>query len=78
MKTQVISPHELDDMKAFDQERVFEYFTVKNGKAKYHILHLANNSCGLYYALRVLPDGSLGARRAVEPTDILVAHFKTR
>lgn len=61
------TPGELDDVKnKFD----FMYFCVRNGKAKYHILHLADNSCGLYYAYRVGAEG-LEGRRAIEPDDLL-------
>lgn len=70
METKRIKPHDLDDNK----ER-FDFFTIRKGKAQYHILHLPDNSCGLYYALRVTPKG-LEGRRAVEPTDEIIVHFK--
>ena len=65
MKRITITPGELDDIK-FRHE--FEYFTIGRGKKRYHFVTIANNSCGLYYALRLFKDGSLGARRAMEPT----------
>lgn len=54
---------DLDDIKA---NFGFEHFTVRNGKAEYHLVHLPDNSVGLYYALRVGKDG-LEGRRALEP-----------
>ena len=59
---------DLDDIKAnYD----FKYFTVRNGTAKYHLLHLPDHSVGIYYALRVVNEG-LEGRRALEPgTEII-------
>ena len=51
----------------------FSYFTVRNGKAQYHVIMLADKSVGVYYALREFPDG-LGAKRTLEPTDEIKLH----
>ena len=64
---------ELDDIKEqFDE---FSHFTVRNGKAKYHLLYLSDNSCGLYYAFRATHTG-LEGRRALEPTDEIICWGK--
>lgn len=70
-----IGPHQLDDLKTTHD---FKYFNIRNGKAKYHFLTLANNGCGLYYALRLDDDGYLTARRAVEPDTILRCHVELK
>jgi hypothetical protein len=46
----------------------FSHFTVGKGKAKYHLMHLPDNSCGLHYALRLDDNNFLCAKRALEPT----------
>lgn len=53
----------LDDVK---DNYNFKYFTVRNGKAKYHLLHVPDGTVGLYYALRMTDKGLTG-RRALEP-----------
>lgn len=64
---------ELDDIR--EQFGELSHFTVRNGKAKYHLLHLPDNSCGLYYALRATDMGFEG-RRALEPTDEIICWGK--
>lgn len=64
MKKIKCSVGDLDDVRErFDK---FSHFTVRNGKAIYHILTLANSSCGIYYAWRI-GDRGLEGRRALEP-----------
>jgi hypothetical protein len=71
MESIKIKPYELDDIK---NNFNFQFFTVRNGKAKYHLLHLPDNSCGLYYAFRF--NGLyLEGRRAIEPTDELTCYY---
>ena len=65
------TPGDLDDVR--ERFYSFSHFTVRNGKAKYHIFHLANNSCGLYYAYR-MSDFGLEGRRALEPTDEITVY----
>lgn len=60
----------LDDARDMLDGR-FSHFTVRNGKAKYHYLSLANNSCGIYYAHRLLADGTTKVCRQLEPLDEL-------
>lgn len=68
MKKIKTTPGYLDDIKR--KFNKYSHFTVRNGKVKYHILHIADNSCGLYYAFRNSKDGSwLEGRRVLEPTD---------
>lgn len=64
----VCEPGELDEAKTICENEFgsFSHFTIGKGNSKYHMLHLPNNSCGLYYALR--QEKYLTARRAVEPT----------
>ena len=64
----------LDDIK---MQYDFAYFTIRNGKAKYHLLHIPDNSCGIYYAFRMTHDG-LAGRRALEPTDEIICHYKNK
>jgi len=45
----------------------FSHFTVRKGKAIYHMIYLSDNSCGLYYAVRT-KGLALEGRRALEPT----------
>lgn len=71
MKKITCTPDKIDDVK---NNHKFHYFTVRNGKAQYHMLHLPDRSCGLYYALRCTPDGLVG-RRALEPTDEINCFF---
>ncbi len=66
MKQIKCTPGDLDDVT--DKFENFSHFTIRNGKAKYHMFYLAENSCGLYYALRVEKDGCTSCKRAVEPT----------
>ena len=70
---------EIDDLKyAYDDIGYkFDHFTIGRGKAAYHFLWLADNSCGLYYAGRCFKDG-VGCRRSVEPNKVIVAHFLLR
>ena len=70
MKTMKCTPGDLDNYKG----SLFSHFTVRNGKAEYHLLHLPDHSCGLYYALRVTKLG-LEGRRALEPMDEIIVHF---
>lgn len=65
------TPGEFDDSKdeCIRKFGSFGYFTVRNGKAQYHMIHLPDRSCGLYYALRALLDGYMGYSRALEPLD---------
>ena len=62
----------------FDEDRdyyVYSHFTIGRGKAEYNIIHLPDNSCGLYYALKSTPTG-LSCRRAMEPTtEITIWHY---
>ena len=51
----------------------YSHFCVRNGKAIYHILHLPDNSCGIYYAMRVKND-FLSAKRALAPAGELHIH----
>ncbi len=67
------TPGDLDNYKK-DLDNTFSHFTVRNGKAKYHLLHLPDHSCGLYYAMRVTIEG-LEGRRALEPMDEITIHF---
>ncbi len=69
MKSIACTPGDLDIIK--DEFIEFSHFTVRSGKAKYHMVYLANNSCGLYYAVRVGSKG-LEGRRALEPTDQII------
>jgi len=52
----------------------FNHFTVRNGKAKYHLLYLPQKSCGIYYAIRIGDDGGIEAKRALEPSDRIICH----
>jgi hypothetical protein len=72
-----ITPGELDEVKN-NYDYKFHYFTIRKGKAKYHLLHLPDHSCGLYYAFRESWNGKLEGRRAVEPTDELICHISLR
>ena len=63
------TPGDLDDVR--EQFKKFSHFTVRRGKAIYHMLTLANNSCGIYYAWRI-GDYGLEGRRALEPTDKII------
>lgn len=48
--------------------RMFSHFTVGGGRAKYHLVHLANSSDGVYYALRCGEDNTdIIAKRQLEP-----------
>lgn len=71
-----ITPDKLDDIKNNDKY-IFHYFTVRNGKARYHMLHLPDQSCGLYYALRETPQG-LDGRRSIEPDDELICYVSLK
>jgi len=71
-----ITPDKLDEIKDNDNYN-FRYFTVRNGKAKYHMIHLPDRSCGLYYALRESGNG-LEGRRALEPTDEIICHVSLK
>ena len=71
METIKCTPGDLDNYKG----EKFSHFTVRNGKAKYHLLHLPDHSCGLYYAFRVTTEG-LDGKRALEPMDEIIVHFK--
>lgn len=75
--TRQATPGELDDLRRTYNKvgYEFDHFTIKSGKAKYHYLYLSDNSYGLYYALREMEDGSLAARRAVEPSDTINVNF---
>ena len=73
MKQIKCTPGSLDNVK--EQFNSFSHFTVRHGKAKYHLLYLANNSCGIYYALRVTNEG-LEGKRALEPTDEIICWGK--
>lgn len=70
MKQIKCQPGDLDDVR--EQFSEFSHFTVRKGKAKYHMLSLANNSCGIYYAWRVGERGFLEAKRALEPTTEII------
>lgn len=74
-------PGELDDAKRLLEKefpsRQYDCFTVRNGKAKYHHLSLADNSCGIYYAWRNLEDGFAKKCRQLEPTDQIKVWPKT-
>lgn len=50
-------------------------FSIRNGKVRYDITFLANNSCGLYYCLRFDEDSILGYKRAVEPLTKIKVHY---
>ena len=71
-----ITPDKLDEIKN-NPDYHFHHFTVRKGKAKYHMLHLPDRSCGLYYAMRVSWKG-LEGRRAIEPTDQLICHVSLK
>lgn len=60
----------LDDAR-YILDNKFSHFTVRNGKAKYHYLSLADNSCGIYYAHRLLENGTTKLCRQLEPDDEL-------
>ena len=62
-------PGELDTVR--EQFTKFSHFTVRKGKAKYHMLYLGNSSCGIYYAVRV-GDQGLEGKRALEPLDEII------
>lgn len=73
MKQIKCTPGDLDYIKEqFDE---FSHFTVRHGKAEYHLLYLANNSCGIYYAVRVV-NGGLEGKRALEPIDKIICWGK--
>ena len=67
-----ITPDKLDDVK---DKHDFSHFTIGRGKAVYHIIHLPDRSCGIYYALRVNQQW-LEGRRAMEPNTIIHCHVK--
>lgn len=69
MKQIKCNPGDLDDIR--EQFEKFSHFTVKNGKAVYHLFTLAKSSCGIYYAWRI-GDKGLEGRRALEPTDEII------
>lgn len=62
-------PGDLDNVR--EMFKNFSHFTVRNGKAIYHLLHLPDYSVGIYYALRMGKFG-LEGKRALEPTDKIV------
>jgi hypothetical protein len=76
MKVIKCNPGDLDNVKN-SEEYDFLYFTVRNGKAKYHMLHLPDRSCGIYYALRVTSEG-LEGKRALEPLDEINCFVKEK
>jgi len=57
--------HDLDDTR--DLFSKFNHFCIRDGKARYHYLTLARNSCGIYYALRITNGNKIEAKRATEP-----------
>jgi len=73
------APGDLDTVKQEQERKGNEYthFTVRRGKAKYHMLNLPNGSCGLYYAVRVGIDGYPETMRAIEPTTFIICSFNT-
>lgn len=66
---------ELDDVRL--KFKTFSHFTVRNGKAKYHMIHLPDNSVGIYYAVRFAEyEPTIIAKRALEPLTEIVCWGK--
>jgi len=76
MRSIKTNPGEFDDVIYKEEQNLFKFshFTIGKAKAKYHIIHLPDRSCGLYYALRVYP-GGVGARRAMKPQQEVTIHL---
>lgn len=54
----------------------FGHFCVGDrGRARYHWMTIANNSCGIYYAWRDFGCEGVGCRRALEPTRKIRVYF---
>ena len=66
------TPGDLDDVR--DRFRQYSHFTIGNGKAEYHMIHLPDRSCGIYYAVRIDQQGHPCTRRAMEPTQGITVH----
>lgn len=62
-------PGDLDTIR--EKFENYSHFTVRKGKAKYHMLYLATHSCGIYYAVRA-GDYGLEGKRQLEPTDEII------
>jgi len=64
------TPGDLDTVR--EQFAEFSHFTVRKGKAQYHMFYLPDRSCGIYYAVRVGDQGFIEAKRALEPSDEII------
>lgn len=64
------TPAYLEEAKEYCRKYLGKYshFCVRNGKAKYDILYLPDNSVGIYYALKMNHNG-LSGKRALNPSD---------
>lgn len=58
------TPSDLDEVKEMFKD--FSHFTVRNGKAHYHMVYLANRSSGVFYAVRS-KGPYLEGKRQLEP-----------
>lgn len=71
------TPADLDDARELCRELFGDYshFTIRNGKMPYHMIHLPDRSCGIYYAIRITDDG-YAVRRAMEPNTLIKVKSK--
>ena len=71
MKRIETTVEKLDDVR--ERFKKFSHFTVRNGKAIYHLIHLPDRSVGIYYAIRFAKDEQyFEAKRALEPLTKIV------
>ena len=71
MKRIETTVEKLDDVRELFER--FTHFTVRDGKAIYHMIHVPEKSVGIYYAVRCADDSPhIEAKRALEPLTKIV------